>query len=346
MENNKTSVCVIIFIAIVLLFSCNKNKNNLYSVSVSPYSMIGTPAEMFSLGQIRIFQANNNLICSLMENLSLDSSVTNYTIAPMHLIYNILADSISTDWQKGFAKHYNLTELSNKQFQQSETAFLNIVKDIDSSINIESSIYDKNDSSINIVQHFEIKLIYQDVAPNNVDNIFTTINNKKPRLDFITINGNIRSLTTSEEQVVELPIGNGNYMLMLIRPKLKSIREYMLDFSEEKYFSFIKDLQERRNTVSFPLISIKGTLSNIPMPQYSRMDSVIHFSPKLNLIHSFVLKKVAKTDINIQKVSTFTDGAFSFNNSDIIKYSSPFLFIIRGKNSNLIIFVGIYCDYK
>ncbi len=342
MKTHLKSFYIFVFAAFVLFSSCKKEKNSLYSISISPNAMVGTPAEVFSIGQIKMFQASNNFISLLIADIAQDTSIHNFAIAPTYLLNNLLIDSTLLSWQESFIKHYSLTSLSQTQRKKTENDFLNAVKDIDSSIIINSDIVFENDETIKISQSFEKILMYEDNAPNDIDNIFTTSENKKTRLDFITISSDIRTYITDMEQTIELPIGNGNYMLMLIRPLNQSLRQYAKNFTEEKYFSLINNMQERKINVSFPLINIKDS-TIIPLPSYHDNDTTVTFPKTLSILYSFSLQKASQADLNTAVTHNRNKNILSNNTSEPIKFSSPFLFIIRGKSSNWIMFCGAFC---
>ena len=302
--------------------------------------MIGTPAEVFSLQQIKIFQAGNTLISNMIPEISNDSSLKRFGIAPTHLIYDLLGDSSLHDWQKSFLEKYNITELTYEQRIKSKNSFLQTMKEMDSLVNVCSDIHSETDSTVTISQKLDIKLMYQDSAPDDIDNIFTTADNKKPRLDFITVNDNMQILITDEEQVASIKIGIENYSLMLILPINKSLKQYMSEFSEEKYLSFINRLQERKVNVSFPLFSLEDTIHNIPLPQYELSDTTINFPKQLDIILSFNLTKATQADLNTHSKSDF--DVLKSSNNETLKYASPFLFFIRENNSNIILFSGFY----
>jgi hypothetical protein len=335
-------IIVCIFVAIGLN-SCNKDKNSLYSISISPNNMVGTPAEMFSLGQVKMFQASNSLVSSMMENISKDTTINNFAIAPIYLINNIMIDTSLSSWQNAFQQTYNLSTLSYDQRQKEEKDFLGKVKQIDSSINITSKILLEDDSAITISQSLDLSLMYENIMPNNIDNIFTTIDNKRPRLDFLTINSQIRTLNTNDEQANEIAIGNGNYMLMMIMPKHQTIKEYLQDFTEEKYSTILNQMKEKNTTISFPLIEMQDTIHNVQMPNYQLSDSTISFTKRLDIIFSFSLRQGEMKGAEMNSAMSLNNRQLQVNNSEIMRYSSPFLFIIRGKNSNLIMFMGVYC---
>ena len=333
---------ILLLLPTVLLVCCNKKENSLYGISISPNTMVGTPAEMFSLQQIKMFQAANNLTFILIEALSKDSTVNNFAIAPMYMINNLLTDTTTDKWTKAYSEYYGMSVLSHSAALNAVNSFLKTVHDIDSSLNIESKAEFADMKIVNIVQRLHIKLMYPDSAPNDIDNIFTTIDNKKPRLDFMTVSDNIRALITDREQVTELVLGNGNYMLMLIRPLNQSIREYASDFTEEKYLQFINGMQERKINVSLPLFSLTDTVYNLPLPSYNGEDTVINFPVALNIIPELTVRAATAAELSDKTATEINNNILQTNSSAPIKYNSPFLFIIRGKNSNLIMFAGLY----
>jgi len=332
-----------IVLLIIGLVSCNKDKNNLYSVSISPNNMLGTPAEMFSLGQIKMFQASNSLIGSMIEKIYEDTSINNFAIAPIYLINNIMVDTSLSLWQNAFQKTYNLSTLSYTQRKEEQKDFLDKVKQIDSSISITSRVVNENDSAITILQSLALELMYENIMPDNIDNIFTTIDNKRPRLDFMTINSRIRTLNTNDEQANEIEIGNGNYMLMMILPKHQTIKEYLRDFTEEKYSTILNRMKEKNLIISFPLIDMQDTINNVQLPNYQLSDSVISFNKRLDIVFNFSLKQSTLKSMKMNTTIDLNNRPLQINNAEIMRYSSPFLFVIRGKSSNLIMFIGVYC---
>ncbi len=345
MKKYKIHKYITVISIIILLLSCNKEKDNLYSISISVNKMVGTPAEKFSLGQIKLFQVSNSFISERLELFANDTLNKNLAIAPFSLLNSIMLDSTQTQWQNAFFKHYNLSPMSHLQVKNMVESFDKTVKEIDSSINIVCQTIEKLDcdTCLDMFQSFQINLMYENIAPNDIDNIFTTIDNKKPRMDFITICDTFPIFQSEEEHIAEIPIGNGNYTLLLIKPLTQDIKKYVQDFTEEKYFNCINSLQLQKINISLPLIQITDTISNFPLPSFASIDTNISFQKSLNLYTDFSIRQADKTDISLNKLNQQNNAILQSNNSSLLKYASPFMFIVRGKNSNLIMFIGYFC---
>ena len=336
--------CILLLCATVLTESCNKKEDNLFSISISPNTMIGTPAENFSLQQIKMFQISNDFVCKMIPEIINGGYTDNFFIAPVYFINNILSDTASMEWQKAFAEHYGMQLLSYNQRAINEKNFLRTVKEIDSSFNITSTPVFNADSVINITQNFCISFPYRNIIKDDIDNIFTSYNNNKQRTDFVTINDNIRAFIDVNVRITEFPVGNGNYMLMLIRPEDKSITEFAKEFTEKSFVNAVNKLQERRINVSFPVINVSSFLPNTFMPEYTEEENTINFPKQVNLSSFFT---TSATDISQTEDINATDLNYNMlqsTDTQPLKFNTPFMFIVRGKNSNLIMLIGIFCN--
>lgn len=333
---------VILLSFVLIIISCNKKKDNLYGVSISANKMIGTPAEMFSLQHIKMFQASNDFTMKLLPTLSTDTTFSDFAFSPFYLLNNLIIDTSFSSYFLSYEKHYSLSSLSNNDMSSTINSFLSIVHKIDSTFDLKSDVEKQTKNKIFIKQDMEIPLLYEDFSTKDIDNIFTTIDNKKPRLNYITISGNFPIYLSDEEQVSEIPIGNGNYILMLIQPTATSIKDYVNKFDEQKYSYLIQNTQERQVNLSFPLIQLNMKEKELVMPNLSTKDSSIVFPKRLFVSTSFALKKASMAELSTTTNKSSNSPILSKNNSEPIKYNSPFLFLIRGKNSNLIMFIGWY----
>lgn len=334
---------LIIILSILIIASCSKKKDNLYGVSISANQMIGTPAEMFSLQHIKMFQASNDFTMKLLPTLSTDTTFSNFALSPFYLLNNLIVDTLFSSYFTTYEKLYSLSSINNNDMPSTINSFLAIVHKIDSTFDLKSEVSKQTKNKIFIKQEMEIPLLYDDNTSKNFDNIFTTYDNKKPRLDYMNISGNFPIYLSDDEQVSEIPIGNGNYILMLIQPTSCSIKDYINKFDEQKYFSLIQNTQERQVNLAFPLINVNTKDKEIYMPTLSNSDSTITFPKKLFVSTSISLRKatMAELSTNVNN-KTPNNSVLSKNDSKPIKYDSPFLFIIRGKNSNLIMLIGWY----
>ena len=333
---HKKNIFLIIILISFLFISCKKDKNNLYSISISPNSMVGTPAEVFSLQQIKMFQASNSFICSFVSELKKDDINQNLVIAPFYLMNNIILDTLLAPYTDAYSQKYDISMTSPAQMISCINQFNKTVKQIDSSIDIQSKIDSETDSEINISQTLDIKLLYNNVAPNDIDNIFTNFDGTKRRIDFITLSDNINVCINDMEKVCEIPIGNGNYTMMLISPLNQSIKEYIATFDEKKYRFLINSMELRKVNVSFPLGNIFTNDYIVQMPKYKKGDSIVAFPKQLKLNSHFLISQADPTIISSTNMPQQNNGLMQTNDSSPLKYNAPFLLIIRGKNSNLI----------
>jgi serine protease inhibitor len=343
MHKNKILNVFVIFFIVCLIISCNKKKENNYGVSISAPQMIGTPAEMFSLQHIKMFQASNAFTTNLLPTIIQTSNIHNFAFSPFYLLNNLMIDSCLNDYFISYEKYYTLSPHNSSEMLSTINDFKTIVHKIDSSFNIKSTIEKENPKKIIIKQELELPLLYENAKVKGVDNIFTTIDNKKPRLQYINISGNFNIYSSDEEQVSEVPLGNGNYILMLIKPLQKDIKQYVSCFNEEKYTSLIEKTENKSISISFPLINVRCQDMKIEMPELKTTDSNNVFPKELYVNSSFSLRKATMAELKMVE-KDMDNTILSKNNSDIIQYNSPFLFIIRGKNSNLIMFVGWYIE--
>lgn len=335
-------IMAVVFSAVLIVQGCTKKSDNLYSISVSPSAMVGTPAEKFSLQQIKMFQASNNFACTTLARAVQDTACRNLAFAPLYLVNTVMCDTSLQAWSGAYCSNYNLTFLNPQQLNIAMQSLQNNVKEIDSLMDIKSSVVDSSDSLLTVLQTLKIKLMYKDAAPDDVDNIFTSSDNSKPRLNFFTVSDEIRTYISSREQAAEIPVGNGNYMLMLVKPLEQNIADYTADFDEEKYLTLINAMQERKVKVSLPLFEINDTVRNLVMPSFSTEDSTVNFPKRLNVITQFAVTNADMTELSEQLTVNAANNIMQNNQSAPLKYNSPFLFIVRGKSSNFIMFAGIF----
>ncbi len=335
----------IIFIAlclVILSISCNKQKDNLLSISISANNMVGTPAEAFSLQQIKMFQASNEFVFKILQATNFDSLKQNFSFSPFYLINNLLIDTNNKDYAKVYCQKYNLHFSDTQQILSCISSFEQTVKKIDSCIKINSTATTTTDKNSIINQSFDVKLLYNNSAPEDIDNIFTTFDNKKPRIDFITITDNINISINQDEQVCEIPINTGNYTMMLIKPINKTVFEYIKDFDEKKYLTLINTMEVRKVNVSFPLGKVLTSNFEISLPTIKTNDTVINPSCEFLINSEINIFQAAKTEIAENLLTQPSNTVLSTNDSKPIKYNSPYIFIFRGKSSNLILYMGIY----
>ena len=313
----------IIFFSFIVLFfvACKKDNNKLYGISIETNKMINSPAEVFSLQQIKIFMASNDFTLKGLPYLINDSS--NLAFSPLFLTYTLAQDSSFDDYLEQYEKQYNLSLLNKNKRIQIFNSFLASVKDIDSSINIDSKIIENEDNRIRIQQSLDLNLNYDDI---NVEE------DKYSAKKYIIISDEFSVLDNSEQTMVDILVGNGNYVLTLIQPNNVSLKEYIKTFNEEKYALLINKMENRKNSVLFPMIDMdmqEKTMNDINLAKFKYPKEVV-----LNCHFSIINQQQAN--------SSFEQTLLKSNTSKPISFNKDFLFILRGKNSNLIMFIGYY----
>lgn len=336
----KLKIIFIVLCLVIVFVGCKKQKDNLFSISISANNMVGTPAEAFSLQQIKMFQASNEFVFKLLRTTNFDSIQQNVSFSPFYLMNNILIDTNNKAYSEMYCKKYNLHFANIQQILSCLNSFEQTVEKIDSCIKIKSYIDQKDNQNI-ISQSFDIKLLYNNSAPEDIDNIFTTFDNKKPRIDFITITDNVNLSISQEEQVCDIPISNGNYTMMLIKPTNQTVFEYIKDFDEKKYLSIINSMELRKVKVSFPLGKIITSNFQLTLPPIQINDTMVSLNGTLLVNSEINLFQAPKNEIAENLLSQLSNTVLETNDSKPIKYNSPYIFIIRGKSSNLILYIGI-----
>lgn len=335
------SVKILLFLCVLAMFftSCKKDNNNLYGISINPSSLVGTEAEAFTIQQLRMFSASNTNVAYMMQNSFADTIRNNICFSPIYLINNLLLDTSLSNWTKAYTNNYALKFNNHNALINCINSMQNTIKEIDSSLYIFTKIDSINENHINISEQISIEMKYMLKENNDFDNIFTNISGDKPRIDFIEISDSISFYSSDDERVVEIPTNNGAYNLMLFMPTDKDIMRYIKTFDEEKYISIIQSLHERQISVTMPLIGINNSNFTLSIPSFVYNDSTISLDKKININSSFQIRQhLASTQV--------TGVSMQAKPSETIKYNSPFMFILRGRNTNAIMFIGLYLTAK
>lgn len=325
----------LLFLSAVIV-SCNKNnQENNYGVSISAPKMIGTAAEVFSEENIKILRMGNSFNFLLLNQPFANSdSSYNFSFSSLGILYNIY--SIEDE-------NY-LNQLSDK-FDISDTATLfenistikKLISSIDSTIKIDfSSISDKF-KKIKIYEKIEFPIFYEEVLRSKRQTFFTSSNEKKS-LEFFTIKRELGVYSDNNFNAVDMSIGNENYSLLLIVPKDGNINSFVKYFSEKDYKTIIEGLSPKIISLSFPNISNISDYSLL-LPLIS-LDSTYKLS---SLQINSEIKIVKPTPAELKQRKTDIDNKLkSSTKTEKYTFNRPFLFIIRGKNSNSILTTGVF----
>lgn len=327
----------VLFLSLVLLLfsSCKDKKSELYGLSIDASRMVGTPAEVFSIQHVEMFQASNSFIINLLPQLYQDSTKNSFAFAPFYALSYLSLDTNFFDYFSQYNTYYKVSEHNITKARQSLHSFLEGIYSIDSTINVKTELEYINNDSLLLRQSMNITLHYNNDIQNKDNTIFVGENAQEREEAFLKIGGEFNVLESKHEIVCDIPVGNGNFILSLIKPQNMNLKEYISQFDEKHYINMLKELENRRTNISFPLISIEFENLPLAMPQIPNSNALGVFPKALTLSNSFHIE-------NIPFNSSSAETLLQNKNTEPINFNSPFLFILREKNSNLIVYIGYY----
>lgn len=327
----------VLFLSLVLLLfsSCKDKKSELYGISIDASRMVGTPAEVFSLQHVEMFQASNSFIINLLPQLYQDSTKNSFAFAPFYALSYMALDTNLNDYFVQYNSYYKLSEHNTTRAKQSLHSFIEGIYSIDSTINVKTELEYTHTDSLLVRQGLKITLHFNNDIKDKDNTIFVGENAQEREEKFLKIGGEFNVLDSKHEIVCDIPVGNGNFILSLIKPQNMNLKEYISIFDEKHYINMLRELENRRTNISFPLISIDLEKFPMAMPQIPNSNALGVFPKALTLSNSFHIE-------NIPFNSSSAETLLQNKNTEPINFNSPFLFILREKNSNLIVYIGYY----
>lgn len=325
-----------LLIICIINVSCNKNNKEIdYGVSISAPKMIGTSAEVFSEENINMLKKSNSLNFLLLNKSfsSLDSTY-NFSFSPLGVFQSLYS-----------IKDENYIELFNEKFDINDTnvVFNNIltirklISEIDSTIKIDNLLTTNNLKEILISQKLEFPLIYEGILKTR-KLAFNINEQEKGLIEYFTIKGNFGVLNDKSYLAFDIAIGNGNYSLLLIEPKNGDIKQLSNNFSENDYKTIIENLVEQMIIISFPDISNISTY-HLNLPNISS-DST-YKTTFLSINSEIKIIKPTPAYLKMRK-SNIDNKLQTSSKTEKYIFNKPFIYIIRGKNSNSILTSGIF----
>lgn len=168
---------------------------------------------------------------------------------------------------------------------------------------------------------------------------------------------------TGTFQAVELPYGRGNFSMILILPnKDKSLSDIENEMTEANWQQWTSDLSKPSTSfvLTIYLPKFKFSYSKNLNNYLSDMGLGIAFNPSANFsnindtISLFISKVLQKTYIRVDEAGTEAAAVTSVNLTNgssgdeslpsIISFNRPFLFAIKEKYTNAILFIGSVKD--
>mgnify|MGYP003317338860 CR=1 FL=1 len=326
---------IFLVLCLVLFSSCKDKKNELYGISIDASRMVGTPAEVFSLQHVEMFQASNSFIINLLPQLYQDSTENSFAFAPFYALSYMALDTNLNDYFVQYNSYYKLSEHSSSKARQSLHSFLEGIYSIDSTINVQTELEYTHNDSLLLRQGFKIILHYNNDIQTKDNTLFVGENAQERKEEFLKVAGEFNVLESKHEVICDIPVGNGNFVLSFIKPQNMSLREYISQFDEKHYINMLREMENRRTNISFPLINIEFENLPLAMPQIPNSNALGVFPKALSLSNSFHIE-------NIPFNASSSETLLQNKNTEPINFNSPFVFILRERNSNLIVYIGYY----
>jgi len=327
-----------LFILSILSVSCNKNSKEIdYGVSITAPKMIGTSAELFSEENISTLGKSNTLNFLILNN----------SFASSDSIYNLSFSSLGLMQSIYSINDESYIESFNQTFDITDTAVLfnnistirELVTEIDSTIKFDNQITLGKSKDIIISQKLQFPLIYEGILKSK--KLAFNINQElKKTIEFFTIKGSFGVLSDKDYNAVDISIGNENYSLLLIEPTQMDIKKFVSKFSENDYKTIIDKLEKQIIRITFPNISDASTyLLNLPNLS---LDS----SLKLNCLSiSSEIKIIKPTPAELKmRESSIENQLQESSKTEKQVFDKPFIYIIRGQNSNSILAIGVFIN--
>ncbi|MCK9163042.1 MAG: serpin family protein [Bacteroidales bacterium] len=327
-----------LFIISVLNVSCNKNNKEIdYGVSITAPKMIGTSAELFSEDNITILRKSNSFNFLILNNsFSNSDSIYNLSFSPLGIMQSIY--SINNE---------SYIDVFNQRFDIIDTTLLfnnisvirKLVTEIDSTIKIDNQIISEKTKETRISQKLQFPLIYDGILKSKRHR-FNINEHEQKIIEYFTIKGSFGVCIDKAFNAVDISIGNANYSLLLIEPIQVDIKNFISNFSENDYKVIIDKLEKQIIKITFPNISDTSTY-NLFLPNLS-FDS----SQKLNnLWISSEIKIIKPTPAELKmRESNIEKQLQASSKTENYIFNKPFIYIIRGQNSNSILAIGVFIN--
>lgn len=332
----------LLYLSLLLLlasvqFSCNRgSKDQDFGVSISAPKLIGTPAEILTPEELQTLRISNSLSFHFLNQIyNSTDTLFSFSFSPLGVLYNIYNVS-DTNYIKALSEQFSITDSQALLKNISNT--LSTITEIDSTIKESTTLKpNKRSPYPNLLQELQIPIPYEGMLkPRQMS--FTLIDSSQSQMTFFQISGEFGLSQDETVLCLDIPLGNGNYSLLIIEPKDWDMKSFASHFDEDKYIEIIESLTFQNLKLTLPELS-NTTKFSLSIPAISGL------TPQK--VKSFLLT----TRLNLQKP---TRASITVNKTDIdakLKSNSkteqhiinkPFLYILRGKNSNSILLLGIF----
>ncbi len=338
--SQKTIAVCGIFLLLTIA-GCSKDKTKeMYGVSISAPSIAGTPAEVFSEQHIALFRMTNGLSFELLQNtFQHDTSFDNQAYSVLYLLEELCLNDIEPDYMKALTQYCTLPDTTQTQLKTDFISLNQTIHAIDTTLTLSTTVDTSVTDTFKCSTSLLLPLMYED-ALIPISDFFSDCNLKKTRRNFYRLSGNFNTLDTEKETAIDVPVGNGNYSLMLIMPKEKQVSDYLKDLSEYKYKNITDKMEIRKTSLMFPSFDDFVTETSLQLPNISA-DTTIQQQTTLKLRTNIHLLKPTEAVLQTMKKS-MEDKMIDAKNEEVICFNKPFIFFLKGSNSGAVLLHGIY----
>jgi len=181
------------------------------------------------------------------------------------------------------------------------------------------------------------------------DGYFNNLNGGVGTASFMNISESFKVSADENLTVAELPYGSGNYVMTLVMPTDKeTFRNFRGSLSNESFSEILSKLKFQNVSLSIPKFEsvwssdMVGTLQEMGFDKvfYNQIRNIISNQECIftNLLHAAFIQ-VDEEGTKVAAASAAV-GDVSSGPVDIIKFDSPFIYIIRETSTNTILITG------
>jgi hypothetical protein len=332
MGNKKYTLFIVGFC--IMLTACSKRNDDIsYGNSITVPNIIGTAVEVLTKEQINILRSVNAFQTTAFPAFFSQNANENLAFSSLYLFGNLSENNLFETYFDKFYDNFDIKNPSNQSIEKELLSIYNLVSNIDSSFSIKSNAQFLKDSSLFVSQSIELMFFYEEaITPQRA-----VYDKKKSVYSF---NGSFNVYQSDKEFVAEVPFGNGDYSLVMIKPN-ENFEDYVSTFSERKYMTLIDNLRNQNINLVFPVFDFKTDTLLLSFPRLKTMqdDSAALPSLKLQMVFNFIAPTYAMIaskgkDIDKKIIESATNGR--------IEFDKDFIFLIRGRYSNIILLSGVY----
>ena len=283
----------------------------------------------------------NGLNFELIRNtFQSDSSSDNQACSVLYLLKELCLTGTDEDYLKALERYCAFSDTRSENLKNNFLSLEQTMHSIDSTLIFSTRTDTSKIGEFKCEIDFLLPLMYED-ALSTAPAFFSDCNLKKTKRNFFRLSGNFNTLATEEETISDIPVGNGNYSLLLIMPNEKQIRDYLKELTEQKYKKLTDRMEKRKTSITFPSFEDFATETEILLPDIIISDTVIRQHNITKLHTKIQLQKPTEALLQSMQKS-MEDKIIDAKNEEDICFNKPFLFFLKGSNSGAIILQGIY----